>query len=370
MTEARGRAEEFLAGGGEMGCRMREFDWSMTPLGPISGWPRSLKDAVRLLLNNRFPMFVWWGPELISLYNDAYSVVLGGRHPASLGQPAAEVWREIWDVVGPQAEAVMAEARATWNEERLLVMERNGFTEETYFTWSYSPLADDHGRVGGVFCTCTEDTQRVLGRRRLRTLRELAARTNEETRTVGDACRAAARILAGHPEDLPFALIYLVDADARTARLAGCTGLPEGSPAAAARMSLAGPGDEPDAGWPLSAVATAGDALVVTDLARRFGPLPVAGGLGRSRPGRPSSCRSAARGRIGWPASWSPGSAPAGRSTTITRASSTCSPATSPPRWPTPAPTRTSGAGPRRWRSSTAPRPRSSPTSATSSAPR
>jgi hypothetical protein len=277
MVQAYGRAEDFLSGGGEMGHRMREFDWSATALGPVAGWPRSLKDAVRLILNNRFPMFVWWGPGLINLYNDAYSVVLGRRHPGALGRPAAEVWHEIWDVVGPQAEAVIAGGRATWNEERLLVMERNGFTEETYFTWSYSPLADDQGRVGGVYCTCTEDTQRVLGQRRLRTLRELAARTTEEARTVEDASRAAAQILGGNPDDLPFALIYLVDHGARAVRLAGATGLPDGSPAAALRVALEGPEARGD-GWPFAAVAASGRTAEETDLARRFGPIPGGGG--------------------------------------------------------------------------------------------
>ncbi len=270
-----GRAEDFLAAGGEMGRRIRAFDWSTTPLGPVEGWPRTLRDAVRLLLNNRFPMFVWWGPALINLYNDAYIPVLGARHPGSLGRPASEVWGEIWDVIGPQTDAVMSEGRATWNEERLLVMERNGFVEETYFTWSYSPLADDEGRVGGVFCTCTEETQRVLGRRRLRTLRELASRTTGEPRSAEDACRSAAEALASNPDDLPFALVYLLGSDGRSAALAGCTGLEAGSVLAPARIAIEeGSADGASGGWPLAQVAAAGRPEVIDDLAGRIGQIP------------------------------------------------------------------------------------------------
>ena len=157
----------------EMARRVREFDWSKTPLGPVDLWPQRLLTSVRLMLNSRYPMFVWWGRELINFYNDAYVPVLGARHPDALGQSAARVWAEIWDVVGPQAEIVMRDGQATWNESTLLVMERYGYTEETYFTFSYSPATDDDGNVGGVFCACTEDTKRILGERRVRTLRAL-----------------------------------------------------------------------------------------------------------------------------------------------------------------------------------------------------
>jgi len=130
-----------LTGGGEMGARMRAHDWANTPLGAVNTWSQSLSTAVGIAINSRYPMFVWWGPHLINLYNDAYIPMLGARHPAALGTPAASVWADIWNVVGPQAEAVRKEGRATWNEEVLLLMERNHFTEETYFTWSYSPIS-------------------------------------------------------------------------------------------------------------------------------------------------------------------------------------------------------------------------------------
>ena len=155
-------APTFAAGPGEMAARVRAFDWSDTPLGPAETWPQALKVAVGICLNSRFPMFVWWGPELINIYNDAYAPVLGKRHPDALGRPARQSWREIWPVVRPQAEAVMTRGEATWNERVLLVMERNGYAENTWFTWSYSPIPDETGRIGGLFCACTEETPRVL----------------------------------------------------------------------------------------------------------------------------------------------------------------------------------------------------------------
>ncbi|HYO07381.1 MAG TPA: PAS domain-containing protein [Tepidisphaeraceae bacterium] len=148
-----------------MAALVRATDWSQTPLGPMASWPQSLRVAVGICLNSRFPMFVWWGPQLINIYNDAYVPILGKRHPAALGRPAREAWHDIWDVLGPQADAVMSRGEATWNERVLLVMERNGYSEETYFTWSYSPIPDEAGGIGGLFCACTEETPRVLAER-------------------------------------------------------------------------------------------------------------------------------------------------------------------------------------------------------------
>jgi PAS domain S-box-containing protein len=164
----------------ETGRLLLATDWSATALGSMDGWPRSLRIAVSICLNSRFPMFVWWGSELINIYNDAYIPVLGQRHPEAFGQPARAMWTDIWDVIGPQADEVMLRGRATWNERVLLLMERNGFTEETYFTWSYSPVYGDDGAIGGLFCACSEETARVFAEReRDRLVREAqdAART-------------------------------------------------------------------------------------------------------------------------------------------------------------------------------------------------
>src|SRR4051812_6183324 len=149
----------------ETGRLFASTDWSRTPLGAVDTWPKSLRIAAGICLNSRFPMFVWWGPALINIYNDAYIPILGKRHPLAFGRPAQGTWAEIWPVVGPQAEAVMRRGEATWNERVLLVMERHGYTEDTWFTWSYSPIPGDHGGIGGLFCACTEDTPRVLAER-------------------------------------------------------------------------------------------------------------------------------------------------------------------------------------------------------------
>jgi signal transduction histidine kinase len=268
-TSPERRACDFLAQGGEMAERMLAFDWSRTPLGPAEAWPQSLKTAVRILLDSRYPMFVWWGRELINLYNDAYVPVLGKRHPEALGRPAPEIWGDIWSVVGPQAETVLAEGRATWNEERLLLMERFGFTEETYFTFSYSPVPADGGGVGGVFCVCTEDTRRVLGERRLKTLRDLGERSLEAAKTIGEACRAAAVTLAENPYDFPFAMIYLLDEEGRQARLAEAVQVAAGAPASPATVRIDGQEDV----WGLRRVLEAGQGRIVDVVEARFGRL-------------------------------------------------------------------------------------------------
>ncbi|MBD0337299.1 MAG: PAS domain-containing protein, partial [Cyanobacteria bacterium Co-bin13] len=170
-------ASALFAGGGEMGTLIGSRDWSKNPLGPVEHWSQSLKTAVRIMLTSRQAMFVWWGEDLINLYNDAYRAILGGKHPTALGQSATEVWREIWDQVGPRAESVMYQNEGTYDEALLLIMERNGYPEETYYTFSYSPIPNEQGDTGGIICANTDDTQRIIGERQLALLIELAAST-------------------------------------------------------------------------------------------------------------------------------------------------------------------------------------------------
>jgi PAS domain S-box-containing protein len=157
-------ALRFLADGGEMGERMRGFDWSSSPFGPPGGWPQALKTAVGILLSSKFPMFLAWGPELRFLYNDAYADVLGGKHPAALGHAFEDIWAEIWDEVGPLARRALA-GEATYFEDLPLTMTRKGYAEQTWFTFSYSPLRGDDGTAAGMFCVCTETTATVLAER-------------------------------------------------------------------------------------------------------------------------------------------------------------------------------------------------------------
>ncbi len=199
---------DWLAGGGEMGALMRGKDWAATPLGPAQSWPQSLRTAVSILLNSRYPMFLFWGPQLIKIYNDGYRPITGDKHPWALGRPGTEVWPEIWDDIGPMVERVVRDGEATWSEDLRLFMHRRGFPEEVFFTFSYSPIRDESGGVGGMFCACTETTTKVQGERRLKLLRDLAA-APAEARTVADACALSAEVLRSNPQDVPFALIDL-----------------------------------------------------------------------------------------------------------------------------------------------------------------
>jgi signal transduction histidine kinase len=263
----------FLAGGGEMGERIRAFDWSKTSLGPPESWPQSLRSAVRTLLASKAQIILFWGPQFLTLYNDAYRPVFGGKHPGVLGLPGHESWRELWQVgLKDLLGGVVQTGEAYWASDRLFVVERFGYREETYFDVSYDPVLDDTGRVGGVFCIVSETTARVIGPRRLRTLRELSARTTEEARSAEDACQAAVAILGANRHDVPFSLIYLLAPDGTRARLAGAAGLPEGSPAAPREIDLAAPAAATFT-WPLRAVLEGGKTEVVAGVDSSLGAL-------------------------------------------------------------------------------------------------
>jgi signal transduction histidine kinase len=203
-------AEDLVVGGGEMGALVRAHDWSRTELGPIETWPQSLLTAVDVCLNSRFPMVVFWGPSLITIYNDGYRPSFGAKHPRVLGAPAATLWPEAWHLLGPMMKQVVVSGIPTWSEDQFLLMDRNGFSEETYWTFSYSPIRSERGSVDGVFTAVSETTTRVLGERRLRTLRELGSEVTR-ARSVKDTARVTAAVLSRNPRDLPFALIYLGD---------------------------------------------------------------------------------------------------------------------------------------------------------------
>ena len=180
------RPEAWLEGdGSEMGRRIRQFDWSTTSLGPIARWPATLRSAVSLCVRSRFPMHIWWGPELIGLYNDAYAGILGKRHPFALGRPAKELWAEVWDVLGPQVDAVWR-GESTYNERRHMVVTRNGFPEDTWFTWSQSPIFDETGKVMGVHGVALEESSTVLAEKSREMLSDehLAKAADERARSV------------------------------------------------------------------------------------------------------------------------------------------------------------------------------------------
>ena len=254
--------------GGEVGDLMERFDWSRTSIGTPDTWPLSLRTALRIVLTSRYAMFLWWGRELIYLYNDAYIPTLGARHPAALGQPGGEVWGEIWEVVAPRVEKVLLEGQATFDEDLLLILERNGYPEETYFTFSYSPVPGDDGGIGGVFCAQTEETRKVIGQRQLALLHDLSTMT-ADARTAGDVCAAAARALAGDARDLPFAALYLPESGGRF-RLAETIGIARGHAACPEILDAASAG-----AWPLAEWLDSGDPMLeVNDLAQRVPDRP------------------------------------------------------------------------------------------------
>jgi len=266
-----GATPDFLAGGGEMGALMRARDWTRTPLGPPETWPQSLRTVIRILLTSRYQMWMGWGPELSFFYNDAYRPTLGVKHHWALGAPASEVWKEIWPDIGPRIEHVLRTGEATWDEALLLLLERSGYPEETYHTFSYSPLSDDSGAIVGMLCVVTEETDRVIGERRLTSLRELASEVAGKF-TRAEVLDAVRQGLGGNLRDLPFALTYLFDADG-LARLAGVTGVGAGHAIAPAVIDPA----DPDAIWPAAEVRDRRVTVMATGLDGRFDEIPSGG---------------------------------------------------------------------------------------------
>jgi signal transduction histidine kinase len=189
---------------------IESFEWAQTPLGPMAQWPQSLKTDLNIALHSRFQLAIYWGPELIFLYNDAERQVIGSMHPNALGRPAHEVLVNMWGTVGPMLSRVLENGEATWSVDQPLKIDRHGLVEEAFFTWSYSPIPNDSGGVGGVLLVTEDTTQRVLAERRLRTLTELAGET-AGMHSTEVACATAMGILGQSP-DIPFALLYLVDA--------------------------------------------------------------------------------------------------------------------------------------------------------------
>ncbi|MFM0322696.1 response regulator [Caballeronia glebae] len=269
-TRMNGLDPSFLLGGGEMGALIRGFDWTQTALGSPEHWPQSLKTAIRIMLTSRQPIWIGWSRDLLFFYNDAYKSIVGGKHPQALGQPTQAVWRELWSDIGPLLETALTGVEGTFVEQKLLIMERNGFPEETYYTFSYSPIPDDRGGTGGIICANSDDTRRVLGERQLNVLRDLAA-SAADARSWREACELSMNALAGASRDVPFALLYTAEPGDDTATLAGACGIEPGHAAAPAKLhaSQAAP-------WPIQSVLRDNQARVVTNLERLFDtPLPT-----------------------------------------------------------------------------------------------
>ena len=242
-------------------------------MGPPALWPRSLKTATRILLTSRQPFWIGWGPELTYLYNDPYKAIIGQKHPNALGKPFREVWGELWDVVGPMADGVMKNDTGTYVEAQQLIMERHGYQEETYYTFSYSPIPNDDGGPGGLICANTDNTRHVIGERQLASLRELAVRTTH-ARNWRDACVLSVDALAQNVHDVPFVLAFAHDETLLSAANANARNGTDGTDTHLPQQSgwklIAASGDTgalaDDNLWPLQQVVTNGEAS--------FCPLP------------------------------------------------------------------------------------------------
>lgn len=266
----------FVQQGGETGARMRAFDWSRTPLGPVGSWPRLLKDAVALCLRSRFPMAILWGPEhLTMLYNDAFIPILGTvKHPAALGTSARDCWREVWSTLDPLLRSVLDSGEPSRVDNLLLPLDRRVPAEECYFTLSCGAIPYERGsrargrskeRNGpavGILCECMETTEQVVGGRRLRILHELGSGALLAG-SAGDAADAAAQTLGASHADAPFMLLYLLDRDRRTARLAAVSGLGRGGPGAPVSIDLHSHTHDP---WRLHEVMLSGRPLLIERL--------------------------------------------------------------------------------------------------------
>jgi PAS domain S-box-containing protein len=212
--------EAALAGGGETGALMRTTDWSQTPLGPVRDWPQSLRTALSISMSSRFPITLYWGSEFLMLYNDDLLPMVGAnKHPWAWGRPAFEVLPEIRSIIEPLLRTVVDTGEAIWSEDLMLPMQRGDAPEEGYFTFTYSPVRDESGGVGGVFCAVLETTDKVIEGRRLRLLNALTEATR--AKAPAEACAFAAAKIAEATSDVPFALLYLADEPAGVVRLAG-----------------------------------------------------------------------------------------------------------------------------------------------------
>ncbi|HYC85795.1 MAG TPA: response regulator, partial [Chryseosolibacter sp.] len=263
--------DHFLSLKGETGNLLGKIDWGQTSLGPVEKWPQSLITSIGTALKTKFPILIWWGDDLTLIYNDAYIPIFAGKHPEAFGKPGFSQFgwgeEEVRRVIEPMLRSVMRKGEATWSEDQLLILERKGFTEEAYFTWSYSPITIEGGKVGGVLTIVTETTERVIGQRRLNLLNDLGDRTLD-AHSTDDAYAAITSLLREHALDLPFFIIYRIKAEEETAHKVGESNLSARAFVNPEQVTIA------KSLWPFAEVIESGKEVIVEDLYERFGKLP------------------------------------------------------------------------------------------------
>jgi signal transduction histidine kinase/CheY-like chemotaxis protein len=267
MTLMRGdTTEQFLSGGGEMGKLIRSMDWSKTPLGPIENWPQSLRTSVSLCLSSTFPILIAWGPETIQIYNDSYRPICGEMHPQSMGMNFRKCWESALEVVGDKFTRGQ-EGEGTYIKDQRMFLERYGYLEEAYMTFSFAPIRDESGGVGGIFHPITETTENMLSVRRTKVLRDLGAAISK-AKSVGEITRETESKYSDFLFDLPFALFYSYDSSTGVAELLSASGISDAPRLAGKLINF---NEDEKQSWPLNQVLGGSSPIVVPDLKNRFG---------------------------------------------------------------------------------------------------
>jgi PAS domain S-box-containing protein len=259
-------ADDFLTGGGIMGKAIRSKNWAATPLGPIETWPQSLRTTVSLCLASNFPINIIWGPNHVQIYNDGYRPLCGRKHPKSLGEDYTKTWASAWESLSEAFDRAL-KGETSFLENQRMFLDRLGYLEETFFTFSLSPIRDESGEVGGLFHPVTETTAQMLSQRRTRALQDLGSRVGQ-SKSIAEACELAAAALVPYQLDLPFVLVYLPDEDAKCLRLAASAHFKRGTPASPERVEITS-----SSAWPFEQALRSGGAYTVSGLSSIFGPL-------------------------------------------------------------------------------------------------
>lgn len=257
----------FIKGTGEMASLIRALDWSNSPLGPISSWPQSLRTTVSLCLASNVPINIIWGPEHTQIYNDAYRIACGDKHPGALGADYRECWEWAWPVIGKRFERALKGETSFLENQRMFIF-RNDRLEEAFFSFSLSPIRDESGEVGGLFHPIMETTGPMVVMRRTDVVRELAARLADVV-TPADVFRLTTETLSGFDLDLPFVLLYELVAETKTYRLAGSTGIEGFTCLNPASLSVPKPGI-----WPVEQLLKQVTAAEVRGLRALLGDMP------------------------------------------------------------------------------------------------
>lgn len=257
--------EQFLSGGGEMGKLIRSMDWSTTALGPVETWPQSLRTSVSLCLSSTFPILIAWGPETIQIYNDSYRPICGAKHPESMGQNFRICWETALPVVG-DAFSRGEQGEGTYINDQRMFLDRYGYLEEAFMTFSFAPIRDESGGVGGIFHPITETTVKMLSGRRTQALRDLGAVLGK-AKSIDDIVEITLSKYIDYQLDIPFLLIYQLEHSTQTAQLTGVAGLPAGTALTEQSVNL----DSTPGSWPFAGVRATGQMLQVDDLKERFG---------------------------------------------------------------------------------------------------